>query len=194
MSNPVSALGGKSHAGQVAVRDLGLRGMITLRGDLSNAKLRKVSAAVSGVRFPEQGKAAIEGASGLAWMSPDELLIMVPYDDVSGALEKINKALKGQHFLAINVSDARAVMSLSGPFVREVLAKLAPVDLHPDSFAIGDFRRTRLGQVAAAFCLTDAQTAQIICFRSVAGYAFDLLAASADEGPVGHFPNPSVGG
>ena len=68
-----------------------------------------------------------------------------------------------------------------------MIAKLAPVDLHPDQFAAGDFRRTRLGQVAAAFWMRDDDTLQIICFRSVAGYTFDLLAASAKAGPVGFF-------
>jgi sarcosine oxidase subunit gamma len=67
------------------------------------------------------------------------------------------------------------------------MAKLAPADLNPDSFTLGDFRRTRLGQVAAAFWMRDEDTFEVICFRSVADYTFDLLAASAKAGAVGHF-------
>ena len=183
MSNAVSALDGRAAAGVVSVRELGLQGMISLRGDLSARKLQKVCADVTGAKFPAQGQAN----NGLAWMSPDEVLLMIDHGAVDAALEKIGKALKGQHYLAVNVSDARAMLEVQGPFAREVIAKLAPVDLHPATFQPGDFRRTRLGQVAAAFWITDDQTFRVICFRSVADYTFRLLEASAKAGPVGHF-------
>ncbi|HHI70817.1 MAG TPA: sarcosine oxidase subunit gamma, partial [Rhodobacteraceae bacterium] len=41
MSNAVSALRGVSSAGYVDVREMGLQGMITLRGDLSMGKIAK---------------------------------------------------------------------------------------------------------------------------------------------------------
>lgn len=183
MSNAVSALDGREVTGTVVVRELGLQGMISLRGDLSSRKLQKVCTDVTGAKFPAQGK--VQG--GLAWMSPDEVLIMVAHDAVDPTLEKIAKAMKGRHHLAVNVSDARAVFEVKGPFAREVIAKLAPIDVHPNTFGIGDMRRSRLGQVAAAFWMTDADCFHVICFRSVAEYTFNLLAASAKAGPVGHF-------
>mgnify|MGYP001047539868 CR=1 FL=1 len=186
MSDAVSALNGKTAAGEVTIRDAGLQGMIVLRGDLADKKLQSVCKAVTGHGVPARGKVAAEGASGLAWMSPDELLVLVPYEQVAEAIAKIDKALGGSHYLAENVSDARALILVEGEFGREVIAKLAPVDLHPDSFGIGDFRRTRLGQVAGAFWMRDDDTFAVICFRSVAGYAFDLLATSARAGRVGH--------
>lgn len=186
MSNAISALQGRMTPGEVTIREAGLRGMIILRGDLENKKLRSLCKTVAGVSFPEQGHVNCIDERGLCWMSPDELLVLVPYEEVSDALVKIDKAMKGQHYLAENVSDARALIVVEGSFGREVLAKLAPADLHPDSFQPGDFRRTRLGQVAAAFWMRDADTFEVICFRSVADYAFALLAASAKAGPVGH--------
>ena len=42
MSNAVSALQGKAAPGEVTIREAGLRGMIILRGDLADKKLRKV--------------------------------------------------------------------------------------------------------------------------------------------------------
>jgi len=186
MSNGMSVLQGKSHVGEVSVNDMGLRGMVTLRADLSDPKVAAICTALAGVSMPAQGFAAANGDKGLFWMSPDEVLIMLPYAEVPAALQQIENALEGQHHLAVDVSDARAVMQVTGPFAREVIAKLAPVDVHPDSFPVGRFRRTRLGQVAAAFWLRDKDTFEVICFRSVAEYAFDLIAASANSGPVGH--------
>ncbi|WP_439155631.1 sarcosine oxidase subunit gamma [Yoonia sp.] len=186
MSNAVSALNGKTAVGDVTVSDAGLQGMITLRGDLGAKKLRTVCTDLTGVAFCEQGKANTAGDKGLCWMSPDELLVLVPYADVGAAIAQIDKAMKGTHYLAENLSDARALITVSGPYAREVVAKLAPVDLHPATFQPGTFRRTHLGQVAAAFWMEDTDTVQVICFRSVADYAFDLLAESAKAGPVGH--------
>ena len=187
MSNAISALNGRMAPGEVTIREAGLRGMIILRGDLSNKKLRSVCKKLSGVAFPEKGQAFCDGEQGLCWMSPDELLVMVPYAQAAEAVDQIDKALSGTHYLAENVSDARALIFVEGPYAREVIAKLAPADLHPNSFKPGDFRRTRLGQVAAAFWMRDEDTFEVICFRSVAGYTFDLLAASAQAGEVGHF-------
>ena len=188
MSNAVSALQGKVAPGEVTIREAGLRGMIILRGDLNDKKLRKVCAELTGAKVPDQGKAHCEGDKGLCWMSPDELLVLVPYAEAADAIARIDAALGGTHYLAENVSDARAVLFVEGTFCREVIAKLAPADLHPDAFQPGDFRRTRLGQVAAAFWMRDEDTFEVICFRSVAEYTFGLLAASAKAGQVGHFP------
>ncbi len=186
MSNAVSALQSKTAPGEVTVTEAGLRGMIILRGDLSDKKLRAVCTKITGATFPSAGQAKCDGDKGLCWMSPDEVLVLVAYGDAKAAIAQIDAALKGTHYLAENVSDARALISVSGAYVRDVIAKLAPVDLHADAFQPGDFRRSRLGQVAAAFWMHDADTFDVICFRSVAGYTFDLLAMSAKSGRVGH--------
>jgi sarcosine oxidase subunit gamma len=187
MSEPVTALKGKQSTGAVTLRDAGLQGMITLRGNLSDAALQAICTDITGQAFPDARRINLADDRGLGWMSPDEILILLPYDGVADALARLTAALQGQHYLAENVSDARALMHLSGPYAREVLAKLTPVDLHPDSFAAGDLRRSHLGQVAAAFWMADTDEFSIICFRSVAEYLFDLLKISAKAGPVGMF-------
>ena len=185
MSNAVSALNGKLAAGEVTIREAGLRGMITLRGDLAFSKLKSICTGLTGVDFPASGQANCVGDKGLCWMSPDEILILVPYTEVGAALDIIARGMKKKHHLAENVSDARALITVEGAYAREVIAKLAPVDLHPDAFQPGSFRRSHLGQAAAAFWMRDADTIELICFRSVAEYVFDLLADAAKAGPVG---------
>ena len=185
MSDAISALQGKIAPGDVTIRDAGLCGMITLRGDLADVGLRKVCTDITGQTFPQKGKISAQDDTGLCWMSPDELLILLPYGDVARALAQIDAALTSQHYLAENVSDARALIHVEGAYVREVMAKVTPVDLRPASFGPGDFRRSRLAQVPAAFWMPEDDTFAVICFRSVAEYAFDLLVASANGGRVG---------
>lgn len=160
------------------------RGMITLRGDLASAKVKKVVKALTGQGIPATGKIAGDGDTGVAWMSPDELLVMVPYGEVDDALVQIGKALSGEHHLAVDVSEARAVFTVEGGDAREVLARVCPVDLHAESFAEGDFRRTRMAQVAAAFWRHESGF-DVVCFRSVGDYVEGLLHNAAKGARVG---------
>ena len=183
MSEPVTALKNASHSAGIAeISEVGPIGMITLRGDLSAKALQKAAVAAGGVNVPDRRGIMIEGARGMAWMSPDELLILCHYDEVHARLADLQEATAKLHALAVNVSDARAVFEVSGTHAREVMAKLAPVDLAPGQFAPGAIRRTRLAQVPAAFWMTDDQTFRIVCFRSVAQYVFDLLKVAAQPG------------
>lgn len=162
------------------------RGMITFRGDLSAAKVKKAVKAVTGHAIPEAGQIAGDGALGVAWMSPDELLLMVPYHEVAATREKIDKALKGLHYQAEDVSDARAVFTVEGDNAAEVLARLCPVDFQAAAFPQGQFRRTRMAQVAAAMWRHETGF-DVVCFRSVGDYAETLLKTiSESAAPAGY--------
>ncbi|MFD1157302.1 sarcosine oxidase subunit gamma [Roseovarius aestuarii] len=182
MSKPVSALEGASYQGFAKVEEVGLRGMITIRGDLKSAGMKKAAAAATGLDVPGQREVKLDGDTALAWMSSDELLAMVPYAEVDDRIAAIDKALKGKHYLAVNVSDARAIFRLSGGNAREVIAKLSPVDMSSDAFGLGQIRRTRMAQVPAAFWVDETGAIMVVCFRSVAQYVFDLLKGAAENG------------
>lgn len=161
-------------------------GMIGLRGDLGEERLRAAVSDLTG--FPVPDRLRIEGTSerGVAWMSPDELLLFVPRDEVGAAVARLSEALAGTHHLVTDVSDLRACLRVEGAGGREVLAKLTPADLHPDAFGPGVIRRSRLGQVAAGFWI-EGNGARVICFRSVADYTLALLRQSALDGAVGYY-------
>lgn len=164
------------------VRQLDGRGMISLRGELA-----VLGPALGGLALPGTGQITTMADRALAWMSPDELFLLLPQPEVAATLGQISQSLQGVHHLAVDVTDARALFALTGPDAREVIAKLSPADLHPAHFGPGQMRRTRLGQVAAAFWMQDDGTLTVICFRSVADYVAALLAQSVQDGPVGFF-------
>jgi sarcosine oxidase, subunit gamma len=175
MSDPISALGGARHEGFATIREIGPLGMITLRAKgLKN--LEKAVKAAVGTKVPALRRIEVSGENACGWMSPDEYLLIMPYDHVGKALADIAKALKGQHHLAVDVSDARAVFRVEGSQAVAVLRKLAPVDI--DRLEPGELRRSRAAQVPAAFWKqNDGYT--LVCFRSAARYVFDLLANAA---------------
>ena len=111
-----------------------LRGMITLRANLSdNAVAAAVKTAV-GSDMPGVRKAT----DTALWMSTDELMLLTPYGEASTVMTKLSDALKDVHHLAVDVSDARTTFRLEGDAAREVLAKGAPVDLARGKFVKGD--------------------------------------------------------
>lgn len=182
MSDRVSALAGAEGGVIAKVEEAGLVGMVSFRGDLSDAKVKKAVKAATGVAVPGQRGIGFAGDGAVAWMSPDELLLMGPHEAAGDMVAALEKALEGMHFMAVNVSDARAVFEVSGPHARDVLAKLMPVDFSPAAFAEGTIRRSRLAQVPAAVWQAGEDRFRLVCFRSVARYAFDLLCVAAGEG------------
>jgi sarcosine oxidase, subunit gamma len=178
MSDPVSALGGASFDGFATIREIGPLGMITLRAKGLKALDKAIKAAV-GVKTPALRRIEINGDRACGWMSPDEYLLVMPYPEVSTALAKLSKALAGEHYLAVDVSDARAVFRIEGTKADQVLRKLSPTDF--DLLQPAELRRSRTAQVAAAFWKqNDGFT--LVCFRSVAGYVMGLLSHSAIAG------------
>ena len=187
MSEPRSALNGRVFDGLVRVEEAGVQGMIALRGDLGARPIARAVSKHMGCDMPDRRGARFGEGTGALWMSPDELLLLCPYEEARQRADELAEALSGEHALAVNVSDARAVFRVQGAALRDVIAKLAPVDMAPGAFAPGELRRTRFAQVAAAFWMDDAESARIVCFRSVAEYMFGILCAAADpEAGVGY--------
>ena len=180
MSKPVSALGGVSHKGFATVAEAGLKGMITVRGDLGSGAMKKAVKAAAGTAVPGPRRIEIAGDRAAAWMSPDELLVLVPYGEAQATVAALEQALAGTHHLVADVSDARAVFTIRGARADEVLRKLCPVDF--DALAEGEIRRTRAAQVAAAFWKSGEEEFTLVSFRSVAGYVMGLLETASRAG------------
>ncbi len=159
--------------------------MVTLKADLSNKTTRAAIKKILGVAVPRQRR--ISG--NVAWMAPDELLVILPDGaDAEALAERLNAEIKAP-VLAVDVSDARAVFSLKGSKSREVLAKGAPVDLSVEGFEVGDIRRTRLGQVAVAFWLEAEDEITLVCFASLKDFVFRWLVNAAQKGSLPEYLN-----
>ena len=90
MSEPVTALkNARYDAGIATISEVAPLGMITIRGDLDAPYVRKVTKKLTGVDRPEHGQCQFEGAAGVAWMSPDELLLFCPHSQVPEVLARL---------------------------------------------------------------------------------------------------------
>ena len=184
MSEAVSVMNGARFNGAVTVEDAGLVGMIALRGDLASPAMARAVKAACGLVLPARGRIRSGSRGAVAWMSPDELLLFTGYAQAPARLTQLERALAGEHALAVDVSDARAQFTLRGKGVREVIAAGSPADLSAAALPVGAFRRSRLGQVPAAFWLEDAETLHLICFRSVGEHVWNWLCNAAAPGSL----------
>lgn len=165
-------------AGAPTVTRLAPCGMLTVRADLAAPWLADAIAR-AGLALPPMLQIAGGTAGQVAWMSPDELLILCAPDRLEEITAALTDGLAGHHHLLADVSDARARFALEGPRAEIALAKLCPVDVRP--LAPGEIRRTRLAQVPAALWRTEPDGFALICFRSVSGYAQDALEMAARD-------------
>ena len=161
----------------LSITHLPTLGMITLRGDpeVTGAAVEAVAACAP----PERRLSTISEGCRAMWMSSDELMLTCDHGRVSEMLDRLTAHLGDAHAMAVDVSDARAVFALRGEGAEALLAKLMPVDfakLDPT-----EVRRTRMAQIPAAIW-REEDGWRIMCFRSVARYAADLL---EDARPVG---------
>lgn len=186
MSDAARVTAAASGAPAAQVERMPAQGMVTVRGQ--PAEVAGAIRVATGCGLPEQRGIVFDGDCAVAWMSPDEWLLLMPLEKVSECLATLAGELSGSHHLAVEVSDARAMFRISGTGAREALARVCPVDLSPSAFAAGEIRRTRLAQVPAAFWIDDEGAFRLVCFRSVARYAQDVLENAATGAPVGFFP------
>ena len=175
--------GAQSEAGQIIrIGDRGPVGQVTLRGDLQSETLRAAVKAAVGLDAPDRLRASFDGERGAVWMSPDELLLFTAYDKAGEMVDGLEATLSGAHHMAVDVSDARAVIALSGEKVGEVLAKGAPLDLSDVAFPVGTARRTHISGIAVAFWRKADAEWEIVCLRSFAWHLFDWIVEASREG------------
>ncbi len=85
-----------------------------------------------GARLPSAGQSGSVGETRVYWLGPDEWLLLGAVDEA--ALAEVVRPVGGA---VVDVSGQRAVIELSGPHAREVLAKGCALDLHPRVAAVG---------------------------------------------------------
>ena len=173
-------------AARATVTRSGPLGMVLIRGDLAEVRLRYAVGQAAGVDVPDPLGATGTPERGLLWFSPDELLLLAPRDEAAGIAAALAEKLAGLHHMAEDVSDARVAFRVEGGdrAVRETLARLTPADVSPAAAPDGRVRRTRIGQVPAAIRFGSGR-ADVYVFRSVADYAEGLLSGAARGAPLG---------
>ena len=121
---------------------------------------------------------AIAGIGPGTWLATRE--------NAGNAFAESLRALLGDSASVSDQSDAHVILRLSGPKVRETLAKLIPIDIHPRSFRVNDVAQTVCGYVnVTLWRLEDTASSdpvfEIWTGRSLAGSLHEAISHAAAE-------------
>ena len=159
---------------------LGLASLEVRKGQIDGLKASVRDA--YGVALPEGSIAAsgkdvmFIGTGPGQWFAVSETLSS---EDLAGDLAA---KLKGLASVA-DQSSGRGVLRLSGPRARDVLAKGLAIDLDPRAFPVGSAATSTLSHMGVLIWREgDAESFDIVLFRSVTESFWRWLSASAAEG------------
>jgi methylglutamate dehydrogenase subunit D len=122
---------------------VGIARMAARRGQ--SARLAELFRASFGVEPPNVPRRASRGDVGISGIGPQTWL--ATRDDAGNAFAQSLQSLLGDCASVCDQSDAYVILRLAGPKVRETLAKLIPIDIHPRSFHVSDVAQTMCGYV-----------------------------------------------
>lgn len=93
-----------------------------------------------GIEPPHAPRRASRGEVAIAGIGPDTWL--ATREHAGNAFAQSLQASLGDCASVTDQSDAYVILRLAGPKVRETLAKLIPIDVHPRSFQVGAVAKT----------------------------------------------------
>lgn len=133
------------------------------------------------IELPAPGT-SVEGKNlALVWSGPGQWLAVAERGAGRDLEHELKPILAGLASVT-DQSDARAVIRVSGPRARNVLAKGVPVDLHPRAFRPGAVAITHASHIGVILWQLDAApTYEFAMFRSYAQSFADWLEHSAAE-------------
>jgi sarcosine oxidase subunit gamma len=135
------------------------------------------------LELPPPGHATVSGDLAALWSQPNAWLLSAP-PGVEGALATELKAACCDAASVVDQTHGRAILTLSGPSARGVLAKLCRIDLHPRAFGPNCVAATPVAELS---CLLhqrdDAPSFDLIVFSTFAvAFAEAVRQAAAETG------------
>ena len=155
------------------------KGLINLRAD---DKIKTRLKTLFGVALPSQpNKMAAIGTRRALWLGPDETLLMIEEAQVAEFMLSVKATLGDAHYAATQLSDALVIFRLGGARRLDVLAKGCSLDLHPDSFHIGDCAQSLLSHAAITLAADSDDSLLLFCRTSFSDYVCSWLKDAAIE-------------
>lgn len=128
--------------------------------------------------LPAPRKSVVAGARAALWVGPGRWFIIEPRaGDLAARLDHVAAGT----FAVTDLSHSRTVLRLSGPKVRDVLAKGCAVDLHPRSLAAGGCIVAGVARHSAVLHVVDATTIDLYVYRSFGQDLLEWLIEAAAE-------------
>lgn len=124
--------------------------------------------AAFGATLPENGRTCLsaDGKTRFLRTQPDQLFALFIHADPD-ARKVVHNATEGA-FWTTDQTDVWCALEISGPQAREALARICPLDLHPESFGPDHMGRTVMEHLGAIIFRTGEDSFALMSARSSA--------------------------
>lgn len=129
-----------------------------------------------GVEPPNAPRCVSRADVSIAGIAPQTWLAMS--EGTGNGFPHSLQSLLGHCALVIDQSDAHVIVRLTGPKVRQALAKLLAIDIHPRTFQVGDLAQTVCGYMNVMLWRVQDSAPDVAAFEIWAGRS---LAVSLHE-------------
>lgn len=149
----------------------------------------RVQAAIGLTLSAQPNRSTSSGPSVALWSAPERWLIVEPAQrDLMGLIGRVLAPVAA----VTDLSHARTALRLSGPNMRDVLAKGCTIDLHPRAFASGACAITSVAHTGTIIHAAGPDTLDLYVVRSFAEHFWEwLLDAAAEFGAQVNPPEAS---
>lgn len=167
--------------GGVVFSDMGITDKINLRCKPDNKVIDQGLKRVVGTSLPREANSfAVSGDRVIVWCGPDEWLILSENGTADTIMGELDTPEAG-HVAVTNISDALGGLALSGPHVRDVLAKHCALDFHASAFTPGMAQQSLLSHAGVNIICRGDNDFLIIGRTSFMPYIAELMMDAAIE-------------
>lgn len=177
----------------VRIEERPFLGHFNLRGSYADTAFARAVEQAVGVALPIEPNTTSSGDDlSIAWLGPDEWLIMTAVDSGNEVRARLERALAGMHTALSDIGCGQTTVSVSGPAARALLAKVCTLDLHPRVFGSGQCAQTQLAGATVILLHTGEPPGyEIVVRRSFADHLWRRLEDAAREFPEADTPSPA---
>jgi sarcosine oxidase subunit gamma len=165
------------------MRDFDLVLIFARRGKWAAAA--KAIKAHFGVAAPTAPKAVAGKDMTIIWSGPNQVMALSPRQGAMSPLDPLHDTFKDIASLS-DQSDGRALIQISGPDARKMLAKIASIDFHDDAFPAGAAASTSVDHTTvnlwrSADAADGSPVFNLLVFSSFAGSLWHTILDSSVE-------------
>jgi sarcosine oxidase subunit gamma len=146
----------------IGVREIPLLTQLNLRIDPDSLSALEVGKVLGGPLPTVPCTASRFGDIEVLWLGPDEWLVLAPAGQEKALATSLREAIGGAVGAVTDVSAQRTALELTGPQVREVLARGCSIDLYPGVSPIGTCVQTLLAQTGAVIVVRDEKASDFL--------------------------------
>ena len=161
-------------------RDLAVVQVACFPGD--SAEVSKRLEKSIDVAAAEPNRASTGNGTTVLWAGPERWLVVRREAEPGDLAGLLGDAFANMPAVAVtDLSHNRSVFRLSGPRVRDLLAKGIPLDFDPSAFAPGTVAQSRFGHVVVLLHAVENSTFELYVMRSFALSLWEDLTDQAGE-------------